>query len=454
MRKKLLTIVTALIAILVFAVNVYAEDIAVTVDGQPITFPDQGPILVEGRTLVPVRFVFEAMGFVVQWEAETETAVITRDSDRIRITIGSSSFTTNGVRHDLDVPAKNISGRILVPLRLPLESLGYRLNWDAAINTAVVSSPVAAPQLTLTPPVTSPGIHGGIHRIQHAGSVAYIFGSLHGGMDDWFPLANVVEDAMRRADVFAFEVDLSLTNAQINQIRNNIARLPQGQTISDILCENLYEHYMYTLESWAAVFGRNIPERAYTTNPAYMVFSLTQMLEASLENLAPQTLSGTTVDGYIWSFARQNRLPTLGLMDFEEQHRVFLAPPQEIMEYIVQSFSSLEETRTRLENEIDISMLINYYANNDAEGLMRVHHPNFSLATETVYERYIREIALNYRSTLFANEIVRIMEEADEPIVLFVTVGKSHLIRHIAGPEFTSTIEQLRLMGIEVTPLY
>lgn len=471
MKKLITTATLVLIAIFFPAVNVYANDISVVVDGQEITFPDQGPLLVDGRTLVPVRFVFEAMGFVVEWEAATETAILTRGNDRIQITMGSTTFTTNGVNHSLDVPAKNISGRILVPLRLPLESLGYELSWNAATssshsfdnfnqgtNTIVIASPAARILPPPPPPlsITRPRIHGGIHRIEHAGSVAYIFGSLHGGKSDWFPLASVVEDAMRRADVFAFEIDLTLPASEIDKIREDLVNLPYGQTIVELLGEELYEHYMYTLRSWAAHFGSQILLDANYTNPVIMMLSLTSSLETYLADEILKDFDGPSVDAYVLSYALQNRRPVVGLMDFEAQQRIFLAPPEEIVRHMVQEFSSLQETRDELENTAIESLraLLRYYENNDAEGLMRASYPDYVCEIETPYEEYIRMYGLNYRSTLFANEIVRILEEADEPIVLFVTIGKSHLVRHIVGPCFTSTIEQLELMGIEVTPLF
>ena len=117
------------------------NDIAVTVNGQPINFPGgQEPVIIDGRTLVPVRGVFEAMGFDVDWNRTTRQAILTRAGDEIVITIDSTTFTTNGTSYTLDVPAQIIGGRTLVPIRYVLESVGYDLNWQSATRTVVITS--------------------------------------------------------------------------------------------------------------------------------------------------------------------------------------------------------------------------------------------------------------------------------------------------------------------------
>jgi hypothetical protein len=109
-----------------------AHGINVTVDGRFVYFAGgQGPELVGGRTLVPVRGVFETLGFEVDWDAPTRTAILTRTGQELRIGIDLATFTLNGVSHVLDVPAQIIGGRTMVPIRLPLESIGYNLDWDS-----------------------------------------------------------------------------------------------------------------------------------------------------------------------------------------------------------------------------------------------------------------------------------------------------------------------------------
>ena len=117
-----------------------APAVGVTVDGRPVSFADQPPVIIDGRTLVPVRGVFEALGFEVDWEASTQRATLTREGDTVIITVGSASFTTNGVSHTLDVPSQIIGGRTMLPFRAVVESVGYSVGWDAATQTVVIST--------------------------------------------------------------------------------------------------------------------------------------------------------------------------------------------------------------------------------------------------------------------------------------------------------------------------
>ena len=131
-------------------------EITVTIDGVPVVFEDQGPVIVQDRTLVPVRDVFEALGFEVDWNAADQQAELVRDDYVIIIPIGSSTFTTNGVSYPLDVPAQIINNRTLLPLRLVLESAGYELDWDGSTRTVIITSPGTDPPEPTPAPTPAP----------------------------------------------------------------------------------------------------------------------------------------------------------------------------------------------------------------------------------------------------------------------------------------------------------
>jgi len=120
---------------------VYAsEAINVTIDGQHVTFTDQVPILVDGRVLAPVRSVFVQLGFEPDWDDMARQVTLTRAGYTIIITIDSAEFVTNGVTYELDVPALLIEGRTMVPLRAILESVGYNLDWEGETSTVQIAT--------------------------------------------------------------------------------------------------------------------------------------------------------------------------------------------------------------------------------------------------------------------------------------------------------------------------
>ena len=74
--------------------------ITVTVIGQTVEFPDQKPFLRDDRTLVPIRFIAESLGYEVDWDAKENTALI--DGGRIKLRIGTNRAELNGKKVTLD----------------------------------------------------------------------------------------------------------------------------------------------------------------------------------------------------------------------------------------------------------------------------------------------------------------------------------------------------------------
>jgi uncharacterized protein YkwD len=145
-------ILFAFIFIVILVSSAYASEINVTVDGERIVFTDQTPALVGGRTLVPVRAVFEAIGFTVGWDEATQMISLTRGRDSVQLTIGRSTFVVNGEPRALDVPAQIIGGRTMLPIRAVLESVGYYVGWDAQTQTVqILSEPPPAPAQIVIP---------------------------------------------------------------------------------------------------------------------------------------------------------------------------------------------------------------------------------------------------------------------------------------------------------------
>ena len=138
MRKKLMALM--LIFGTLAPVGLRANEITVIIDGAPVDFVDQTPINVDGRTLVPMRGVFEALGFYVYWHQPTQTAILTDDDFTIFITIGSDTLVVNCKEIALDVPAQIIGGKTMLQIRMVLESAGYSAGWDATARAVNINS--------------------------------------------------------------------------------------------------------------------------------------------------------------------------------------------------------------------------------------------------------------------------------------------------------------------------
>jgi hypothetical protein len=128
-------------------------DITVLLDGANIDFPDTLPYIWKDRTLVPIRFVSEAMGADVSWNGNEQEVTIVKDKDTIVTHIFSSKATLNDVLYTFDVPAMIKEDRTFVPLRFIAELLNCDVDWDEETYTVTITSPgepVAFPEPELT----------------------------------------------------------------------------------------------------------------------------------------------------------------------------------------------------------------------------------------------------------------------------------------------------------------
>lgn len=139
------------------AAQTAAPYVGVFVDGAPVAF-DQPPVIVNGRVLVPLRGVFERLGATVAWDPASQTVLAQSGATSVSLRIGSPQASVNGQPQMLDVPAMLIGGRTLVPLRFVSQALGAGVTWNAVSSTVQITSSgaAAAPPVTIPPSVTYP----------------------------------------------------------------------------------------------------------------------------------------------------------------------------------------------------------------------------------------------------------------------------------------------------------
>ncbi len=138
MRVSVLALVTALLVLWGAAPVSAAPVPRVVVNGVELEF-DVPPIIENGRTLVPLRAIFEALGAEIYWDAETQTVSAARGDTALALQIGNPWANVNNEPVALDVPAKIVGSRTLVPLRFISEALGAVVEWDQDTYTATIS---------------------------------------------------------------------------------------------------------------------------------------------------------------------------------------------------------------------------------------------------------------------------------------------------------------------------
>ena len=147
--KKVVSLLISIILILssVVSFGVMADDgIKIIINSEPKTF-DVMPQIIDGRTMVPMRGIFEAFGAKITWVDVTKTVVAETPDIALTLTVGKTTAKVNGEAKSLDVPAQIIEGRTMVPVRFIAESLGCKVEWQADTKTVVIgNSKEAAPK--------------------------------------------------------------------------------------------------------------------------------------------------------------------------------------------------------------------------------------------------------------------------------------------------------------------
>lgn len=133
MKRLLATI----LSLFILATNAFAIDLYV--DGKKLE-PDVAPTIINNRTLVPVRTIFESIGATVNWDNSTRTVTAQKGDKKILLTIGDTIAYVNGQKKTLDVPAQTINSRTMVPVRFVSEALNAEVWWEAETSTVYVAT--------------------------------------------------------------------------------------------------------------------------------------------------------------------------------------------------------------------------------------------------------------------------------------------------------------------------
>lgn len=120
-----------------YPVRYEVQQIGVFIEGKQQVYT-QPPVNWKGNVLVPLRGIFEALGATVKWEPSTQTITATRGSTTVVLTIGSSTAYVNGKPVKLHAPAQLINGTTMVPIRFISEALGGVVAWEGTSRTVIV----------------------------------------------------------------------------------------------------------------------------------------------------------------------------------------------------------------------------------------------------------------------------------------------------------------------------
>ncbi len=154
------------------------QAIKLIINGEEIENLPAPPVIYNNSTLVPAREVFEPLGSVVDWKPATQEIYVGNSQDLLILQIGNKYADFNGRQLQMSIPPQIINGKTMIPLRFVAESFGYEVDWSdtkraAYVNT--VAQPTPSPEPTATPaptatstpvatptPTTNPGNTGAV----------------------------------------------------------------------------------------------------------------------------------------------------------------------------------------------------------------------------------------------------------------------------------------------------
>lgn len=147
------TIVIVALLMLMLSTGVFAETkLNVTIDGASEAGLGN-PVLINGRTMLPARAILERFGFEMIWDAETRTVVGKRDDYTITMTIDSSQAKIQNKEQFLDQPSTIVDGRTYVPVRFISDAVGTNISYDAHTLTVNIDTSALRKQFRVADPV-------------------------------------------------------------------------------------------------------------------------------------------------------------------------------------------------------------------------------------------------------------------------------------------------------------
>ncbi len=149
--KKLITlflVLTMTVSAFCFSASADSE-VTVYVDGVAVEF-DVPPQIINDRTMVPMRAIFERIGAEVTWDDAAKTAISKKDGTTVSITIGEYKLNVNGKDVEIDVPAQIVDSRTLVPVRAISESFNCDVFWQEEYRAVRVVT-LKLPEAVKTP---------------------------------------------------------------------------------------------------------------------------------------------------------------------------------------------------------------------------------------------------------------------------------------------------------------
>lgn len=137
--RKIKSIIFTIISVFIITVSAFASNITVKLNGETMQF-NQNPIIMNDRVMVPMRGIFESLGYSVNWNEENQSVVANKDNITINLRVGSAIANVNGEKYTLDSPPVIVNGNTMVPVRFISDQSGATVEWNDSTKTVYISN--------------------------------------------------------------------------------------------------------------------------------------------------------------------------------------------------------------------------------------------------------------------------------------------------------------------------
>ncbi len=117
-----------------------ASEVKINIDGTELVPEDMPPVIIDGRTMLPMRLIAQKLGCEVLWNEETKQAFVMNDDYTVAFTLGSKKGIKNGTEFTMDVPAMIINDRTMLPVRALANALDINITWDDPTRTVNIGA--------------------------------------------------------------------------------------------------------------------------------------------------------------------------------------------------------------------------------------------------------------------------------------------------------------------------
>lgn len=218
-------------------VNYNVPDITITVDGNKFDTGNNPPLILDGNTIVPLRSIGQGLGASVNWDGLTQTITVTKGKV-FKFFIGKNYATVDGNKVQLPAPARLINNNTsYVPMRFLFESLGYDVKWIGDKYLIQVTSKVSVPSTSSNVNITdfSSSYANGIYTItvKADGPLTYKQGTINdsSGVRVYFDFSNAI-NAVANKQISISQGGLNMAYIGQNQLQPAITRLVISMTTS------------------------------------------------------------------------------------------------------------------------------------------------------------------------------------------------------------------------------